>query len=72
MLRPQEDWERPRRADGGSPQRAEDVIDDGWMCEGRVSIEMCWGGCDEVYSWAAGILGVVWSESGPGSSPELG
>jgi hypothetical protein len=30
------------------------------------------GGCDEVYRWAAGILGVVRSESGPGSSPELG
>ncbi len=43
MLRPQEDWERPRRAEGGYPQGAEDAVDDGWMCEGRVSVEMCWG-----------------------------
>jgi hypothetical protein len=72
LLRPQEDWERPRRAEGGSPQGAEDAVDDGWMCEGRVSAEMCWGGCDEVCRRAAGTLGVVRSESGPGSSPELG
>jgi hypothetical protein len=64
LLRPQEDWERPRRDEGGSPQGAEVAVDYGWMCEGRVSAEMCFG---DVMRCAAGPPG-----SGPGSSPEFG
>jgi hypothetical protein len=45
LLRPREDWERPRRAEGGSPQGADSevAVGDGWRCEGGVSAEMCWG-----------------------------
>jgi hypothetical protein len=40
LPRPQKDWRRPRRAEGGSPQGAEFAVGNGWRCEGRVSAEM--------------------------------
>ncbi len=59
LLRQQENWRRPHRAEGGSPQGAEVTIGDGWRCERRVSAEMLWG---DVMRCAAGPSGsCVWS-----------
>ncbi len=65
-----EDWGRPRRAEGayGDPHKG---LGSPLAMDGGVREEWVLRYGEGMWNWAAGILGMARSESGPCSSPEL-